>query len=45
MDDRMKGEAAGIFFFGYMLLQTPGGYLAADLERASRVASRQQQNG
>ncbi len=29
MDDRMKGEAAGIFFFGYMLLQIPGGYLAA----------------
>ena len=29
MDDRMKGEAAGIFFFGYMLLQVPGGYWAA----------------
>src|SRR5947207_2017500 len=29
MDDRMKGEAAGIFFFGYLLLQIPGGYLAA----------------
>ena len=28
MDDRMKGEAAGIFFFGYMLLQIPGGYWA-----------------
>ena len=28
MDDRMKGRAAGIFFFGYMLLQVPGGYLA-----------------
>jgi sugar phosphate permease len=28
MDDRMKGHAAGIFFFGYMLLQIPGGYLA-----------------
>jgi MFS family permease len=28
MDDRMKGEAAGIFFFGYLLLQIPGGYLA-----------------
>ena len=28
MDDRMKGEAAGIFFFGYMMLQIPGGYLA-----------------
>jgi len=24
MDDRMKGEAAGIFFFGYVLLQLPG---------------------
>ena len=29
MDDRMKGEAAGIFFFGYVLLQIPGGYWAA----------------
>ena len=29
MDDKMKGEAAGIFFFGYMLLQIPGGYLAS----------------
>lgn len=29
MDDRMKGEAAGIFFFGYILLQLPGGYLAS----------------
>jgi MFS family permease len=29
MDDRMKGEAAGIFFFGYLLLQLPGGYLAS----------------
>jgi MFS family permease len=28
MDDRMKGHAAGIFFFGYVLLQIPGGYLA-----------------
>jgi MFS family permease len=28
MDDRMKGEAAGIFFFGYLLLQIPGGYWA-----------------
>ena len=28
MDDRMKGEAAGIFFFGYVLLQIPGGYWA-----------------
>jgi sugar phosphate permease len=29
MDDKMKGEAAGIFFFGYMLLQIPGGFLAS----------------
>ncbi|MGA2281809.1 MAG: MFS transporter [Verrucomicrobiota bacterium] len=29
MDDRMKGEAAGIFFFGYLLLQIPGGYFAS----------------
>jgi len=28
MDDRMKGEAAGIFFFGYVLLQIPGGHMA-----------------
>ena len=33
MDDRMKGEAAGIFFFGYLLLQIPGGYWATALER------------
>src|SRR5512142_3319857 len=29
MDDRMKGQAAGIFFLGYVLLQIPGGYLAS----------------
>lgn len=29
MDDRLKGEAAGIFFFGYVLLQIPGGHWAA----------------
>jgi MFS family permease len=29
MDDRMKGEAAGVFFFGYLLLQIPGGWLAS----------------
>ncbi|HVY70926.1 MAG TPA: MFS transporter [Verrucomicrobiae bacterium] len=29
MDDKMKGNAAGIFFFGYVLLQIPGGYLAS----------------
>ncbi|MGA3265653.1 MAG: MFS transporter [Verrucomicrobiota bacterium] len=29
MDDRLKGQAAGIFFVGYALLQIPGGYLAS----------------
>jgi MFS family permease len=29
MDDRLKGQAAGIFFLGYMLLQVPSGYWAA----------------
>jgi MFS family permease len=29
MDDRMKGHAAGIFFFGYLLMQMPGGYCAS----------------
>jgi MFS family permease len=28
MNDRMKGQVGGIFFFGYMLLQIPGGYWA-----------------
>lgn len=28
MDDKLKGLAAGIFFFGYVLLQIPGGHLA-----------------
>jgi len=28
MNDRLKGEAAGIFFLGYMLLQIPSGYWA-----------------
>jgi MFS family permease len=28
MNDRMKGQAAGIFFLGYVLLQIPGGHLA-----------------
>ena len=28
MDDKLKGQAAGIFFLGYVLLQLPGGYLA-----------------
>jgi MFS family permease len=29
MDDRLKGQAAGIFFLGYVLLQMPGGYWAS----------------
>jgi sugar phosphate permease len=29
MDDKMKGELAGIFFIGYLLLQIPGGHFAA----------------
>jgi MFS family permease len=29
MDDRMKGQAAGVFFLGYILLQIPGGYWAS----------------
>jgi sugar phosphate permease len=29
MDKDMMGRAAGIFFFGYVLLQIPGGYLAS----------------
>lgn len=29
MDDKMKGEAAGIFFLGYVMLQMPGGHLAS----------------
>ena len=29
MDDRLKGQAAGIFFLGYVLLQLPGGHLAS----------------
>ena len=28
MDDKMKGQAAGIFFLGYVLLQMAGGHLA-----------------
>jgi MFS family permease len=28
MDDRAKGQAAGIFFLGYVLLQIPGGHWA-----------------
>ena len=29
MDDRIKGNAVGIFFFGYLVLQIPSGYLAS----------------
>jgi MFS family permease len=29
MDDRLKGQAAGIFFLGYVLLQIAGGHLAS----------------
>ncbi|HEY1663212.1 MAG TPA: MFS transporter [Verrucomicrobiae bacterium] len=29
MDDKMKGELAGIFFIGYVLMQVPGGHLAS----------------
>ena len=39
MDDKMKGHAAGIFFFGYVLLQIPGGYLG-DLMGPRRVLTR-----
>lgn len=28
MTDKLKGNAIGIFFWGYLLLQIPGGYLA-----------------
>jgi MFS family permease len=29
MDDKMKGQLAGIFFIGYLLLQIPGGHFAS----------------
>src|SRR5437763_8386316 len=29
MDDKIKGNAIGIFFWGYLMLQIPGGYLAS----------------
>lgn len=38
MDDKMKGHAAGIFFFGYFLLQIPGGYLASHWSAKKLVA-------
>ncbi len=38
MDDRMKGQAAGIFFLGYVLLQMAGGHFA-DRWSAKKVVS------
>jgi len=38
MNDQMKGQAAGIFFFGYLLLQIPGGYLASHWSAKKLVA-------
>ena len=29
MDDKMKGQLAGIFFIGYVLMQIPGGHFAS----------------
>lgn len=29
MDERLKGQAAGVFFLGYLLFQVPAGYWAA----------------
>src|SRR3974390_2299109 len=29
MNDKMKGAAMGIFFWGYLVLQIPGGWLAS----------------
>jgi sugar phosphate permease len=29
MDDKIRGHAIGIFFWGYLVLQIPGGYLAS----------------
>src|SRR6266446_828868 len=31
MTDKLKGLAGGIFFFGYVLLQIPGGHLGSGL--------------
>ena len=39
MDDRMKGEAAGIFFLGYVLLQMAGGHLAGRWSAKKLVSS------
>jgi MFS family permease len=38
MDDRMKGQAAGIFFFGYLLLQIPAGWLASRWSARNLIA-------
>jgi MFS family permease len=38
MDDRLKGQAAGIFFFGYVLLQIPSGWLASRWSARKLVA-------
>src|SRR5438874_9131768 len=38
MDDRMKGQAAGIFFLGYVLLQIPGGLLASHWSAKKAIA-------
>jgi sugar phosphate permease len=38
MDDKVKGNAIGIFFWGYLLLQIPGGYLASHWS-ARRIVS------
>ena len=38
MDDEKKGFAAGIFFIGYVLLQIPGGHLAAHWSAKKLIA-------
>jgi len=39
MDDERKGAAMGIFFFGYLILQIPGGYLASRWSAKKFVAA------
>src|ERR1700757_1184658 len=39
MDDRMKGQAAGIFFLGYFLLQVPCGHLASQWSAKKLIAT------
>lgn len=39
MDDRMKGQLAGIFFIGYVLLQVPGGYFASRWSARKLISS------